>query len=335
MRKFFLKRVWSFLALIFLGGWLFPVSPGLGQGPAAPMLEKPAPPAEEKKEGAPTTCGPLISDTCLPIETSHASLQVLWAASIIRNNLTGNWRQTDPKGDFATFVMPVKFTYGPSKNMEVYIVVPYIHNFASNLNASIAGPNGESSADYGGIGDITLVGKYNLLPEGDIRPAVTGVLGMGFPSGHASNLNPRFLGQDAIGSGAFTFITGVNLFKYLKPFLVHSQIWLNTPINIHRLTSDNDSVRSRESLTVNLATELPLNKRWVLLLEVYSTWTWENISTPQGFQSPSTVLGVLPGIEFFLTEKWAFSAGTAFDLWGKGPNATAKITPMFTVYRSF
>jgi hypothetical protein len=311
------------------------MSPASAQGPAAPMLEQPAPPAEEKKEGAPTTCGPLISDTCLPIETYHASVQVLWAASIYRNNLTPNWRQTDTKGDFATFLMPVKFTYGPSKDMEMYVVIPYIYNFAGSLNASIAGPHGERSADYGGIGDITLVGKYNFLPEGDIRPAVTGVLGTIFPTGHASNLNPRFLGTDAVGSGAFTFITGVNLFKYIKPFLVHGQIWLNTPVNLHRLTSANDSVRSRESLTVNLATKLPLNKRWVLLCEVYSTWTWENIYTVQGYQSPFTVVGVLPGIEFLATDKWSFATGCAFDLWGKGPNATAKITPMFTVYRSF
>jgi hypothetical protein len=47
-------------------------------------------------------------------------------------------------------------------------------------------------------------------------PAVAGV---GFPSGHASHLNPRFLAQDAVGAGAFNFSTGVNLYKSLKPFL--------------------------------------------------------------------------------------------------------------------
>ncbi len=332
MRKLILKKVWSFLVLGCLGGWLFPVSPALAQGPAGSLLEKPAPLAEEKKEevpGAPTTCGPLISDTCLPIETYHASLQFLWAMSFVRDSWTSNWRRVTAGGDYKTMSIPVKFTYGPTKDMEVYIVVPYIQNWASSVN--VTGPNGETSANYGGIGDITLVGKYNLLPEGDIRPAVTGVLGMGFPSGHASHLNPRFLGQDAIGSGAFTFITGVNLFKWLKPFLVHSQIWLNTPVNL--FTSRNDAVRSRESLTVNLATEYPITKQWVALIELYSTWTWENISTPQGFQSPSTVLGVLPGIEFLINSHWSVAAGSAFDLWGKA--GSAKITPMFTVYYNF
>lgn len=78
----------------------------------------------------------------------------------------------------------------------------------------------------------------------------------------------------------------------------------------------------------NLAAEYPLNKKWVVLVEFYSTWTWTNLSTPQGFQSPSTLLGILPGIEYFLTEKLAFSAGAAIDLAGKA--GALKNTPMFT-----
>jgi len=86
-------------------------------------------------------------------------------------------------------------------------------------------------------------------------------------------------------------------------------------------------------VTFNLAAEYPLTKRWVALVEFYSTWTWTNISTPQGFQSPSTLMGVMPGIEFLFNEKWAASAGAAIDLFGKG--GSCKYTPMFTVYYNF
>ena len=65
----------------------------------------------------------------------------------------------------------------------------------------LSGPNGEHTADFGGIRDITLVGKDNLLSGGEIHPGVTGALGTNFPSGFVSKLTPRFLGQDAIGSG--------------------------------------------------------------------------------------------------------------------------------------
>ena len=86
-------------------------------------------------------------------------------------------------------------------------------------------------------------------------------------------------------------------------------------------------------MTFNLAAEYPFTKKWVLLLEMYSNWTWTNISTPLGFQSPSTLLGFLPGIEYLITEKWAISGGTAIDLMGKA--GSRKITPMFTVYYNF
>ena len=86
-------------------------------------------------------------------------------------------------------------------------------------------------------------------------------------------------------------------------------------------------------MTFNLAAEYPISKRWVALVEMYSNWTWINISTPQGYQSPSTLLGVLPAIEFFITEKWACSVGASFDLVGKA--GSRKYTPMLTMYYNF
>ena len=224
------------LMLVFLLVGSFPL-PAAAQGVGQVMMEKP-PAAEEKKEEAPTTCGPLISDSCIPIETGHASLQVLGALSFYTANFSPNWRRVSTRGDFYTFNLPVKFTYGPTKNLEMYVIAPFIVNWANNVDRGAAGPNGERSASYPGIGDITVVSKYLLLPETDSRPAVTAVAGVGFPSGHAPNLNPRFLGQDAIGAGAFNFTTGVNLYKWLKPFLVYSNIWLNTPVNLFTSRDD-------------------------------------------------------------------------------------------------
>ncbi len=319
--------------LLFMGVATLPAA---AQGPAAPLMEKPAAP-EEKKEETPVTCGPLISDTCLPIETHKASLQILGALSIYTANFTRNWRTVSIKGDQYTFSMPVKFTYGPAKNLETYIIVPFINNWVNNVDRGAAGPNGERNASYAGIGDITIVAKYNFIPEGDIHPAVTAVGGIGWPSGHASHLNPRFLGQDAVGTGSFNFITGLNLYKWVKPFLLYSNIWLNSPINLYRLKGDNfpQNVRNRENVTFNLAAEYPLNKQWILLLEMYSTWTWSNPGTESlGFQSPTTLMGFLPAIEYFATEKWAFTVGCAFDTIGK-TGTSRTIVPTFTMYYNF
>ena len=243
---------------------------------------------KEKKEEAPTTCGPLISDSCIPIETGHASLQVLGALSFYTANFSPNWRRVSTRGDFYTFNLPVKFTYGPTKNLELYVIAPFVYNWANNVDRGAAGPNGERSAGYAGIGDITTVAKYLLLEETQSRPAVTAVAGVGFPSGHAHNLNPRFLAQDAVGAGAFNFTTGVNLYKWLKPFLVYSNIWLNTPVNIFKMTgsAEPQPIRNHENVTFNLAAELPLNAKWVLLLEMYSTWTWSNPDGIPGLPIP-------------------------------------------------
>ena len=324
------------LILVCLGGWLVPMTPSPVLAQAAPIMEKPAAPEEKKEETDPTTCGPIVSDTCVPIESGKYSMQVWWALSAYPGFFTNNWRSVSTKGDFHTFYMPVKFTYGPTKDLEMYIIVPFINNWVNNLDRGVAGPNGERAASYAGIGDITLMGKYLLLPETDYRPAVTGVAGFAsIPTGHASHLNPAFLGQDAIGTGALTVTTGVNLYKWLKPFLVYSNIWLNTPINMFPTRASNEpgNVRSREYVTFNLAAELPLSKRWVALLEMYSNWTWSNLSTPQGYQTPQTVIGLLPGIEFLATDKLSLAAGASFDLAGK--NGVQKITPMLTALYAF
>lgn len=320
----------------FLAG-LTPAAPALAQGASPALMDKPlaAPPEEKKEEtpGAPTTCGPMISDTCLPITTGKFAMQVWWAQSFYPGAFTNSWRSVNAGGDFYTFAMPVKFIYGPTKNTELYVIVPFIHNWVKSKDVS--GPNNETSASYSGVGDITAVAKYNFLPEGTYTPALTAVGGVGFPTGHASRLNEGRLGVDAIGTGSFNFITGLNLFKYVKPVLLHSQIWFNSPINLYKIHGEEGpvNVRSREYLNVNLAAELPVTKQWVLLFEVYSTWTWQNLPTAQGFQTPSTVIGILPGIEFLATDKLALAAGVSLDLWGK--NGVQKYTPMVTAFYTF
>jgi len=338
MQNVIRKALWRVLAMVLILNWILAWSPAAAQGPGAPLLEKPQPTSElpgpgEKKDEAPTTCGPLISDGCIPIEAHHASMQVLGALSLYTANFSPNWRTVTAKGNFYTFQMPVKFTYGPTKNLETYIVVPFVRNW---VTSTVPGPAGENFASYSGVGDITTIAKYNFHPEGDICPAMTAVGGIGWPTGHASHLNPNFLAQDAVGTGSFNFITGLNLYKWVKPFLFYSNIWLNTPVNMFKLRGSDtpQAVRNRENVTFNLAAEYPINKQWILLLEMYSTWTWSNPTTESlGFQSPTTVVGFLPGIEFFATEKWAFTAGCAFDTFGKFGGH--KVTPAVTAYYSF
>jgi len=127
MKEHRYRKIAVILTLGFLGAWFASLSTALAADPDAVILEMPVPTLVGKPEKAPTTCGPLISDTCLPIKTHHASMQFLWIWSITRANFSPNWRQVSAEGDFSTFAMVVKFTYGPAKDLEINIAVPYIH----------------------------------------------------------------------------------------------------------------------------------------------------------------------------------------------------------------
>jgi hypothetical protein len=324
----FLKKVFTLALLGLLGAWLLPAAPALAQGGAPPAAEKPAVP-EEKKEEAPTTTGPMICDTCVPLGPQKLSMSLTFAYSLYPGLFDRNWKYVSAGGNFGTFYMPLRVTFGVMKNWEMYVVAPFIVNSANSVTNP--GPNGDRAATYTGIGDISWFNKYQFLEETDTRPAVSGIFGIGFPTGHASHLNPRFLGVDAIGTGSFAFTTGINLYKWLKPFLIYSNIWITNPVNI--FPDNGSNVRSRSYVTANLAAELPLNKKIVALFEVYSNWTWTTITTPQGYQTPQTVLGVMPGIEFLATDKLSMTAAASFDLLGK--NGVRKFTPMLTVFYSF
>ena len=60
--------------------------------------------------------------------------------------------------------------------------------------------------------------------------------------------------------------------------MIYSNIWLNSPVNMYPLKGSDfpQNVRNRENVIFNLAAEYPINKQWVLLLEMYSNWTWAN-----------------------------------------------------------
>ncbi len=56
-------------------------------------------------------------------------------------------------------------------------------------------------------------------------PTVTAMFATDFPTGHFKNLNPRFLGTDAIGGGTYIFTTGLNVSKCLNPIILYGNFW--------------------------------------------------------------------------------------------------------------
>lgn len=310
---------------------------------------------EEQKEVAkddecPATFGPIITDTAIPIEKGKFAIQPTFGMKFVTSNLTQNWRRVSAGGDFKTYSMYWKFTYGVCNNLEAYVVIPYIHNWANNIKEP--GPNGERSASFGGLGDINLTLKYRLLEETELRPTVSGLFTTGFPTGHFRYLNPGRLGADQLGLGYYAFTTGLNISKWLKPFIFYANIWYTMGTAFHSREDrpalgldengnvvEGDPVDTQlrnyppDFITLNLAVEYPLTKKWVALLEFTSFYDGGRLIGHQANLPRQALMSIMPGIEYMATDKFSLALGLNIDLAGK--NTDTAITPMFSMVYAF
>ncbi len=285
---------------------------------------------EAKEEECPATFGPLVTDTAVPIEKGRFAFQPTFSYSFITDALNQNWRRVSAGGNYRSFAMDYKFTYGLMENLEVFVVLPYIHNWASSTNE--AGPNGERSANFGGIGDINLTLKYQLVPESEKVPTVTALFATDFPTGHYRHLNPRFLGTDEIGGGSYVFTAGFNFSKYLRPFMLYANLWYSMATDY---TNIDGRQHPRDFVTINLAGEypFPFAPKWVALLEVVSTWDGGRLFGHKANVPPMALVSVIPGIEYMATDKLSFCLGVQVDVAGK--NSEAAVTPLFSLVYAF
>jgi hypothetical protein len=311
--------------------------------------------AECPKDECPTTFGPIITDTAIPIEKGKFAVQPTLAMSFTTHNFSPSWRRVSAGGDFKSFGMGYKFTYGLWNNLEVYASIPYIHNWASNVNEP--GPQGERRADFGGLGNISLTFKYRLVEETPVAPTVSAIFTPTFPTGHFRRLNPGRLGTDQLGGGSYNFTTGLNVSKYISPIIVYGNLWYTMGTaytsNEDRCPlvrdengelADGDAVSTRvrnyprDFVTVNLAAEYPITKKWVALMELTSTWeAGRLIGHPANAASTPLLnlvpLSILPGIEYMATDKFSLALGVKIDLLGK--NTPGNIAPVLSMIYAF
>jgi len=292
-----------------------------------PVWVKPAPGADPGAWGPPTA-GPIIVDNAVPVAPGSLVVQPYGFLRCTGGHFTGGWRRAGAGGDFTSLYMPVQVFYGVAPNMEVNLIASYLHNWAEG--AARPGIKEPGAAAFGGLGDTRLTFKYQLVSETATRPTVTALAAVDFPAGHHLHLNPGRLGTDQLGTGAFTFTPGFNLSKYLAPFKLYANLWYSL---FTAATVGTDRVHPRDRVTVNLAAEYPLSRRWVLLLEGYSQWDAGALVGPRSHQPPAALVGVLPGIEFLLHPRLYFELGASLDLAGK--NTDCRYSPVFTMIFTF
>ncbi len=289
--------------------------------------------AEEAKEGVecPATFGCIITDTAVPIDKGKFSIQPYFSLGFVTNIFTRNWRRVSAEGNFKNFNTSLRFTYGPIENMEVFVVIPYVQKWANNVNNPA--PGGERSASFGGLGDIDLTVKYRLVEEGKVMPTVTALFATDFPTGHFKNLNPRFLTTDLIGGGTYIFTTGFNLSKCLNPIVLYGNFWysMSTAFTLNSL--DIERVYPRDFVTVNLAAEYVITKKWIALLEFTNFWDGGRLIGHKANVPPQALMSVLPGIEYMATDKFSLALGVNVDYAGKA--YPANVTPTLSMIYQF
>lgn len=296
---------------------------------------EPCPPGEE----CPTTFGPIITDGAAVMEKGKFALQPTWEYNMVTDRFSSDWRRVSAGGNYATFNQYVKLTYGLWNNLEVFAeMVTYSHNWARNVNEP--GSQGETSANFSSIGDTLLVFKYQITQETETIPIVTGYFGAIFPTGHYRNFNPSRLGIDQTGEGGYRFQVGVNLQKYLKPFILYGNLWYRAGTSYR--TDGEDAfgnpaqvlVNPRNGAVVNLAAEYPITKKWVAQFEILSNWdTGFQVTGKRSNQPMGSYLAVSPGIEYMATEKFSMALGLYVDVIGKSTDAT--VTPILSMVYAF
>jgi len=269
----------------------------------------------------PGTFGPLVTDTAIPMDKGKFAVQPTFGYSVVLDGFSPHWGRNSTDGDSKSFGMEWKFTYGLIENMEVFVVIPYVHNWTDYDGAS---------ANCGGLADINLTLKYRLVEETASLPTVTALFATDFPTGKCDNLNAHNLGADAIGGGAYVFTAGFNVSKYIAPFVVYANLWYS----MQTAYKDDDGHQyPGDFVTINLAAEYPIIDKWFALLELTSYWGGGRLFGPDTNVPHEALVSIIPAIEYMATEHFSLALGLNVDLIGK--NADATIGPLFSMVYAF
>jgi hypothetical protein len=277
----------------------------------------------------PATTGPIITDTTIPQPLGTGTLFIPTFLYLRNSNFNSNWRRVDAGGDFQSLSTQMQLFYGLLPRTEIYLGIPYLHNWAWNVEKP--GPNGQRSAEFGGLGTCSITGKYLLLNEESHFPALSGIITAAFPSAHHLHLNPGNLGTDQLGRGSYGFTAGFNFYKHASPVLLYVNLWY-TLYSAGTVAGNRNYYPDR--VTLNLAMEWPFIKdRWVLLWEVVSYYDAGRLIGHQANQSPQALISSLVGVEFLINQNWAVVPGAYVDLLGK--NTNCNIGPNFSLFYYF
>jgi len=249
--------------------------------------------------------------------------------------------------------------------------VDIAHRYALNLSSSyqvgitkwldltliIQGAvNWEEHKTGGGFGDMLVGIGIPLMYEGLYQPAMRIVINQTFPTGKYQHLNPKLLGLDATGLGAYQTQFGFRISKIIlwhskHPIQLRGAYSLNVPTKVHVKgfnsygggKGTDGTLSSAISQEVDLAFEWSLTKHWVFAFDL--VYNWANRLEFKGFPgygsavfddnedpedslrfdvAPPVVgigsndqLSMAPAIEYNVNEYINFLIGVWFNVYGR------------------
>ena len=286
----------------------------IGAPAPAGAFEASSPPSQVLADSLPATTRPIISSIALPQLFKTWTVQVTPTIPFVGGQFSSNWQRRSVHGDYRSLQVPVEIFYGLTPQMDASFEFNVIQNWASNVGPA------SRAASFGSMVDSNLTLKYMFLYGSSTDPLVTAYFSVLFPTGHATNLEPKLLGTDQTGIGAFAFTWGLDYLIYLPkvPALFYVNVWYT---NFADGRVNGAPVHYPDQITVNLALEVPLQNspknRWAFLLEVLSTWDAGRLFGPKANQAPTALVAILPAVEFLPAPWFNVALGVQVDLIGK------------------
>jgi hypothetical protein len=296
----------------------------------AEAFEASRPPSLALSNALPATTRPIVTDIALTQPYKTWTVQITPTIPLVGGKFSPNWQRRSAHGDYRSLEVPVDIFYGITPRMDFSAEVNFIQNWASSVGPA------NRAASFGSLGDSSLTWRYMFFFGKSTDPIVTTYCSVLFPTGHAADLEPKLLGTDQTGIGAFAFTWGIDYLIYLPkvPALFYVNAWYT---NFAGGWVNGARVYYPDQVTVNLALEVPLKRslqnRWAFLLEVLSTWDAGRLFGPKANQAPAALVTVLPALEYLPTSWFNMALGVQVDLIGK--NTQFAYAPTLALFFNF
>jgi hypothetical protein len=98
------------------------------------------------QRATPETTGPIVTDTTIPQPPGTATLFIPTFKGFRGGNFSPSWGRVSADGNYRSLNSSAQLFVGVAPRTSVYVVVPYQHNWALNVNQPA--PNGQKSADF-------------------------------------------------------------------------------------------------------------------------------------------------------------------------------------------